>query len=142
MSSLRPVRRCGTHGLQVPAEVPNPLHPAPLGSLKHGRQRPALDTHGRMPANRGVVPPAEPQDALQMCEQHLNTHPVRCTTLYSGQLSEPKNARYSAQKLLSVPIAQTAGLGLPPRLSAGPPDLRLQPSTFLAGVLGRQSTYG
>jgi class 3 adenylate cyclase len=72
----------------------------------------------------------------------LNTHPVRCTTLHSGQLSEPKNARYWAQKLLGVPIAQTAGLGLPPRLRAGPPDLRLQPSTFLAGVFGRQSTYG
>ena len=46
------------------------------------------------------------------------------------------------KRLLGVPIAQTAGLGLPPRLRAGPPDLRLQPSTFLAGVLGRQSTYG
>ena len=36
----------------------------------------------------------------------LNAHPVRCTTLHSGQLSEPKNARYWAQKLLGVPIAQ------------------------------------
>ena len=44
------VRRCGTHGLQVPAEMPNPLHPAPLGLKRpQGRQRPALDTHGPMP---------------------------------------------------------------------------------------------
>jgi hypothetical protein len=58
-------------------------------------------------------------------------------------------ADLSEQEVLALAISNEdednricRSLGLPPRLRAGPPDLRFQPSTFLAGVLSRQSTYG
>ena len=61
VSLLRVIRRCGNHDLKVPAEVPSLLNQALLSVLKRppGRQRPALNLLGRMPANPRVVPPAE-----------------------------------------------------------------------------------
>ena len=80
---------------------------------------------------------------LFKCANSISTRILSAVQLcILGNFRSRKMPAIGLKRLLGVPIAQTAGLGLPPRLRAGPPDLRLQPSTFLAGVLGRQSTYG
>ena len=73
VSSLKPTRKCGTHDQKLPSL----LNPALLGPLKRprGPQRPALDSHGRMPANPGMVPSAEArQPWIGEPESHARTH--------------------------------------------------------------------
>lgn len=82
VTSLSPRRKCGSYD----------LNPVLLVALKRtrGRQRPALDTHGRMPGNRELVPPTEARQlSTDENEPHARTHRLYSSVRPHRTLRQP-----------------------------------------------------